>query len=98
MFKKGISGNPTGRPQGAQNKLTQQLRETISDFLFENFKKIKDDFKKLEPKERAKLYCDLLQYALPKLQATSIDFNNESETQIKITRKVIMGLNDRDKK
>ena len=26
-YKKGYSGNPSGRPQGAQNKLTKTIRE-----------------------------------------------------------------------
>ncbi len=48
-----------------------QLRETIAAFLESNFKKVVIDFKKLSPKERANLYCDLLQYAVPRLQSVS---------------------------
>lgn len=79
MFTKG-NKDGKGRPKGAVNKTTGLLREMITDFLFENFEKVKKDFLKLQPKERAKLYCDLLPYRLPKLQATSIDFNLERLT------------------
>lgn len=72
-FEKGTSGNPGGRKPGTPNKINQQLRETITDFLECNFQKIIDDFEDLNPKDRVKLYCDLLQYGLPKLQAVQIE-------------------------
>ncbi len=78
-FQKGFSGNKNGRPVGAINRTGLQLRETIAAFLESNFRKIVIDFKKLPPKERAKLYCDLLQYAVPRLQSVS----NEMAIEIK---------------
>jgi hypothetical protein len=84
-FKKGESGNPTGKPPGAKNKIGIQLRETISNFLINNFDVIQKDFKKLQPKDRAKLYCDLLQYGLPRLQAISNEFQFEKLTDDQLT-------------
>lgn len=84
-FKKGQSGNPTGKPPGAKNKIGIQLRETISNFLINNFDVIQKDFKKLQPKDRAKLYCDLLQYGLPRLQAISNEFQFEKLTDDQLT-------------
>jgi hypothetical protein len=72
-FEKGISGNPEGRPKGAVNRTSQQLREMITGFLEENFEKVVSDFGELKPKDRVKLYCDLLQYGLPRLQAVQIE-------------------------
>lgn len=80
-FKKGASGNPDGRPKGSINKVTQQLRETITDFLETNFDNVIQDFEGLTPKERCKFYCDLLQYGLPKLQTVQLD-----ETEIPYER------------
>jgi predicted component of type VI protein secretion system len=72
-YKKGKSGNLAGRPKGAQNKVSAQLRETISDFLEDNFSKVISDFEELTPKDRVKFYCDLLQYGLPRLQAVQVE-------------------------
>ena len=76
-FEKGQSGNPDGRPKGSANKNSAELRETIQNFLTANFSIVMDDFMTLKPKDRVKLYCDLLQYGLPKLQASSIDLGFE---------------------
>jgi hypothetical protein len=76
-FEKGQSGNPDGRPKGSANKNSAELREMIQNFLTDNFSIVMDDFMALKPKDRVKLYCDLLQYGLPKLQASSIDLGFE---------------------
>lgn len=83
-FEKGNSGNPGGRPKGTGNKLTMQLRETISNFLEKNFESVVKDFESLTPRERLKFYCDLLQYGLPKLQAVQMqtDFEKLSDEQL----------------
>ncbi len=79
-FKKGNSGNPNGRPKGAKNKTSTDLRELISNFLLENFETIQADFDELQPMERAKVFRDLLQYGLPKIQAISEDIDKEPNT------------------
>jgi hypothetical protein len=83
-FVKGTSGNPNGRPKGATNKTTAQLRLFILDFLDKNFNVIEKDFSELNPKERVKFYLDLLQYGLPKLQAVQLetDFDRLPEEQL----------------
>lgn len=79
-YVKGMTGNPDGRPKGTPNKINQQLRETIGDFLLNNFSKVIEDFEGLQPKDRAKLYCDLLQYGLPRLQAVQMEGDFEKLT------------------
>jgi hypothetical protein len=83
-LKKGNTNNPNGRPKGVPNKVTGQLRETITAFLEKNFEVILADFKKMQPKDRTKLYTDLLQYGLPKLQTTEldIDFSKMTDDQL----------------
>ncbi len=83
MKPKFQKGNP-GKPKGAKNKKTLKLRETITNFLDNNFKVIVEDFKKLDPKDRAKLYVDLLPYSISKLQSMTMDiqFENLSDQQL----------------
>lgn len=76
-------GNP-GKPKGAKNKVTNDLRSRISDFLTDEFDEIKADFKKLEPKDRLKFFTDLIQYSVPKLQAMQLetDFDRLTDDQL----------------
>jgi len=62
-----------GRERGTPNKTTQELREMIENFINENFDVIKQDFTKLDPKDRMKIYVDILQFILPKVQAIHMD-------------------------
>lgn len=77
-FKKGESGNPSGRPKGSINKTTFELRGLIADFLSNNFEKISTDFELLQPKDRIKYYCELLNFGLPKLQTTILESDYDS--------------------
>jgi len=83
-FEKGISGNYEGRPKGALNKTSIILREALSNFLLNNFDSILMDIESLSPKDRVKIYFDLLHYALPKLQPIEIEseFDRLSDDQL----------------
>lgn len=83
-FEKGKTGNPAGRPKGTANKVTTQLRETLAAFLDEKFEQIKKDFEKLHPTTRVRLYIELLQYGVPKLQAVHLEteFDQLSDDQL----------------
>jgi hypothetical protein len=83
-FKKGQSGNIKGRTKGTPNRVTKQLRESISSFLDNNFQRLEKDFDLLTPRDRIKFYCDLLQYGLPKLQTVQLetDFDHLTDTEL----------------
>lgn len=83
-FKKGISGNAKGRPTGTANKATGNLRNWITNFIDSNKEQISEDWQTLEPKERIIQFERLLKYALPTLQATTLntDFENLTDSQL----------------
>ena len=67
-FKKGQSGNPSGRKKGTPNKTTSELRAIVQEVLYSNFSKTKiaKDLKHLSPKSRLQFYFKLLEFTLPK--------------------------------
>lgn len=79
---RGKTNNPDGRPKGRPNRITQQLRERIADFLEQNWSKIEADFLELEPKDRVMLFEKLLQYTTPRLQATELCFEERADSDI----------------
>lgn len=85
-FKKGQSGNRTGRPVGTTNRSTNNLRDWITEFLEENKERLKQDWLQLEPKDRILLFEKLLKYSLPTLQATTISTEFESMTDTDLDR------------
>ena len=85
-FKKGESGNITGRPVGTISKSTNKLRDWITDFLEENKDRVKEDWLLLEPKDRIVLFEKLLKYSLPTLQATTLSTEFETMTDTDLDR------------
>jgi len=83
-MKKGKTNNPNGRPKGAKNKVTAPLREMITDFLNDNFDEVQSEFMNLDPKDKLKVYTDLLQYAVPKLRSVEVkdEFDKLTDEQL----------------
>ncbi len=76
-YKKGESGNPAGRPRGAKDKATQDLRATVTDFLHKNLPGVQAIYNKLPPAQKLAFLEKLLSYALPKLQSVELDADVE---------------------
>lgn len=78
-----------GRQKGTQNKVTTVTKEILSDMLgdYQESGLMTVDFLALEPKDRIQCAEKMMQYILPKMQSTSVDFNNKA-TKITIEQKL----------
>ena len=72
MFQKGQSGNPNGRPKGAQNGELRRIRLWIDKFLDDNTELFQSDLMALESEERLRIILGLMEYSVPKLQRTEL--------------------------
>jgi hypothetical protein len=78
-LKKGQTNNKTGRPKGAPNKVTTDLRKWVECLIDKNLKKMERDLKQLEPKDRLIILEKLMQYSIPKQQSISVEAQIQAE-------------------
>ena len=72
-----------GRKAETPNKLKKDLRARISMFLEDNFDEAINTWKDIEePKEKIKLYIDLMKFGIPTLQAVSLDATISQENSV----------------
>ena len=83
-MEKGKTNNPNGRPKGTPNKITQDVRQWLSTVIDKNRRQMERDLKALEPKERLQILERLMQYVIPKQQATAatVDLERLTDEQV----------------
>jgi len=64
-FKKGMSGNPDGRPRGAKNRTTEELRQMLQSFLEGKLDEIDEIWRGLDPWQKVQFIDRLLKHTLP---------------------------------
>jgi len=88
-FKKGQSGNPNGRPKGALNRSTEQMKLVIARAVNEQLSELKKDLdaiRKEDPAKALAISIKLMEYTIPKLKAMDVKLEADVKQQIeKIT-------------
>lgn len=76
-----------GRTKGTPNKVTADMRATIKSLLdeYSGSGMMSSDFLNLDGKDRLMVAEKLMQYAIPKLQATTIDVSEQAQKTIEDT-------------
>lgn len=67
-----------GRPKGAVNKTTTEIREYYQKLVSDNLEQLDRDLKKLEPLQRLKMIIELSKFIVPILKATELTTGNEN--------------------
>ena len=81
MFKKGKSGNPAGRPNGAGNKTASDLKTWITQLIESNKEQFETDLKTVDPEKRLLLMEKLMNFIIPKMQSVSVEAQINAEYQ-----------------
>ena len=80
MFRQGMSGNPKGKPKGATNKNTKELRGKIALILNNHIDKVEQDLKDLSAKDRLNILLQLMKFVTPQLKQVEVEHQEHQES------------------
>lgn len=86
-LKKGQTNNPNGRPKGAPNKVTTDIREAFSELIANNIDKLDiwiSEVAKKDPAKALTIIIDLSEFVIPKLARSDIDLKNSAKDENQI--------------
>jgi hypothetical protein len=87
MAFKGLA-NKNGRPKGSLNKISSEVKATISDIIVENTDQLNERLQRLDDDAFIKHYTNLLKFLIPMQKAVEVkpvtDAFPHSEIQIEI--------------
>jgi len=78
-YKKGESGNPSGRVKGSKNKTPEQIRSALLKFIQDNIDAVSNDFKELDTKQRLDFFEKIIRHVLP--PPTSLEQLSEQQLE-----------------
>lgn len=93
-LKKGVSGNPSGRPKGIISKKQERWDELVSYLMDEGIDRYIQAIRQLKDDEYVNRFTQILNYVKPKLQA--IDQTNSGPMKIIITNEQDDGTDSED--
>jgi hypothetical protein len=88
--------NANGRPKGAVNLITAEIREHFQNLVSDNLEQLDSDLKSLEPLQRIKIVIELSKFVLPTLKATELTTDSNNSFQ-PITITFVDSKDDNDK-
>lgn len=65
-FKKGESGNPKGRPKGALNRSSLEIKEKMNQLLYRSIDDISSRFEEMSLDQMLEFVYKMAQYSIPK--------------------------------
>lgn len=81
-FKKGLSGNPTGRPIGANDKCNKEIRDAYNDLIRGNLSNIGKWLSRVaetDPGKAIDLLLKLSKFVIPEMRFSEIDATIEEK-------------------
>lgn len=77
-FKKGKSGNPSGRPPGSKDKKSEKIRKWLLDIVENRRGMIADDLDAVDPATRLNFIAKILPYVAPRLASVELANGDDS--------------------
>ena len=83
-YKAGESGNPKGKPKGAKNRSTEEIRQFIQRVVDKNLDHLEEDLEAMNPTNRWVIIDKMTKYFLPALTKNDNNNLNTGEVTIKV--------------
>lgn len=78
-LKKGDVINPNGRPKGAVNRSTAEIRKAFQLLVSDNLDRLQEDLNALDPEKRLAYIIKMAEFIIPKLQSVTLENQLEIE-------------------